>query len=78
MNNCDVFNFVIWVKNGENIKEKSPLDRNKMFLLAMSDFLEAIKFHRKPRSTISDGINSIEIVQSIKRSSSSGLVEKIS
>jgi predicted dehydrogenase len=65
-------------KNRENIKEESPLDRNKMFLLAMSDFLESIKFHRKPKSTISDGIKSIEIVQSIKRSSSSGLVEKIS
>jgi len=70
-------NTISLVTDLESVEEKSLADRNEMFLLAMSNFIESIKFSKKPKSDIDDGIRSMEIVDSIKRSISSGLVEKI-
>jgi len=63
--------------NSKNITEISSTDRNEMFLLAMRNFIESVKFSKKPESDLNDGIKSMEIVDSIKKSVSSGIVEKI-
>ena len=70
-------NTISLVTDIESIEEKSLVDRNTMFLLAMSDFIESVKFLKQPKSSLGDGIRSMEIVDSIKRSVYSGLVEKI-
>jgi predicted dehydrogenase len=70
-------NTISLVTDIESIEEKSLVDRNEMFLLAMSDFIESVKFLKQPKSSLGDGIRSMEIVDSLKRSVSSGLVEKI-
>ena len=48
-----------------------------MFLLSMKNFLESVRFSKKPKSDISDAIRSMEIVESIKKSIFTGQVEKI-
>lgn len=61
----------------KSVKETSLAGRNDMFLLAMADFMESVKSSKKPKSNLDDGIRSIKIVNSIKKSISSGLSEKI-
>jgi predicted dehydrogenase len=64
-------------KDSNCFEEISYSDRNQMFLLSMKNFLESVRFSKKPKSDISDAIRSMEIVESIKKSIFTGQVEKI-
>ncbi len=58
--------------------EQSHYNRNDMFIETMNDFIESINHPTKqPRSTLSDGINSLFIVDAIKKSMKSGISENI-
>ena len=61
-----------------NIAEDGgPLDRNKMFLLTMGDFLDSIASSRDPKANLSAGIRTLNIAESIMRSTASKAVDKI-
>jgi len=70
-------NTISLVSNQEIIKEQIHQERNEMFLMAMNNFIDSIKSSSQPAANIGDGIRSIKIVECIKRSISSGQVEKI-
>ncbi len=59
-----------WVGIGEDVVDTSynSQDRNQLFYDAALDFLESIEQQREPRSTLTDGINSLAIVDAIKQS----------
>ena len=65
------------VSNQEIIEEQIHSERNEMFLMAMNNFIDSIRFSKQPLANIDDGIRSLEIVDCIKKSISSGQVEKI-
>lgn len=56
---------------------QGPYDRNAMFIASMLDFLECIKSGARPRSTLTDGRETLEIVDAIKASIKSGMSESI-
>jgi len=57
--------------------ERSPHDRNAMFVAAMQDFLSCTKTGAPPRAALEDGRRAVAIVDAIKSSMASGNSERI-
>ena len=70
-------NTLLIVSKKEKFKEKSTMQRNEMFINSISDFIKSISFSKDPKSDLNDGIEALKIVDSIKKSISTRLVEKI-
>ena len=63
--------------DGKPSVEKSPYDRNAMFMASMRDFLSCIKYGGRPRASLEDGRTALCIVDAIRQSMMTGKSEKI-
>jgi len=56
------------ISDNGNLLDESSLERNNMFLMAIKDFLDSIRLSKLPKGNLKSGIESVKIVESIKRS----------
>lgn len=61
----------------QEIGPRAPLDRNRMFVRAMEDFLRAAAGGPPPRTTLDDAIRDLQVVDALKRSLASRAPEPV-